>query len=102
MESITEAPRSLKLPVGDSHSSLNRADTPAHLWETRGVQPSPIVIGSATSIGRAAAERPSDRFPPPIMLRPMPGKAVIISGAPVSERHRGSEIGYFRPLTGST
>jgi hypothetical protein len=36
------------------------------------------------------------------MLRPMPGKAVIISGPPVSERHRGFEIGYFRPLAGST
>jgi hypothetical protein len=36
------------------------------------------------------------------MLRPMPGKAVIISGAPVSERHRGSEIGYVWPHTGST
>jgi hypothetical protein len=36
------------------------------------------------------------------MLRPIPGKAVIISGAPVSERHRGSEIGYVWPHTGST
>ena len=52
---MTEAPRSLKLPVGENHSSLNSAGTPRQLRETRGVKPSPIVIGSGTSTGRAAA-----------------------------------------------
>ena len=52
---MTEAPRSLKLPVGENHSSLKRADAPRHLRETSGVHPSPIVIGSGTSTGSAAA-----------------------------------------------
>ena len=36
------------------------------------------------------------------MSRPIPAKGVIMSGAPVSARQRGSEIGYFSPLIGST
>ena len=35
---MTEAPRSLKLPVGENHSSLNRAGTPRQSRETSGVQ----------------------------------------------------------------
>jgi hypothetical protein len=45
-DSITEAPRSLKLPVGANHSSLNKARPPRQRRSTKGVQPSPMVIGS--------------------------------------------------------
>ncbi len=53
-DSITEEPRSLKLPVGLNHSSLkNGRKSPQSCW-TSGVQPSPSVIGFLISTGSAA------------------------------------------------
>ena len=99
---MTEAPRSLKLPVGENHSSLKRAGAPRHLRETSGVQPFSHRdrIGYVNRQGGCIA--PQGSLPVSIMSRPSPGKAVIMSGAPVSERQRGSEIGYVWPLAGST
>ena len=54
-EIITVAPRSLKLPVGENHSSLNRARAPSQRRSTSGVRPSPIVTGSSIANGSAAA-----------------------------------------------
>ncbi len=53
-DSITEAPRSLKLPVGETHSHFSSAGAPATARASSGVPPSPKVIGSATAIGRDA------------------------------------------------
>ena len=53
-DSITEAPRSLKLPVGMNHSHFSSAVAPPKLRGTSGVQPSPMVIGAPASGGSAA------------------------------------------------
>ncbi len=53
-ESITVVPRSLKLLVGWNHSSLKCGRWAPHSFCTRGVQPSPMEIGRATSSGSDA------------------------------------------------
>ncbi len=54
MESITEEPRSLNEPVGANHSSLKEHGNPEYEPATRGVQPSPMVMGDSTRKGYAA------------------------------------------------
>jgi hypothetical protein len=44
----------LKLPVGMNHSHFSSAVAPSKLRGTRGVQPSPMLIGLPLSGGRAA------------------------------------------------
>jgi hypothetical protein len=56
-ESMTLAPRSLKLPVGMSHSHLIHAGAPRSVRNSKGVQPSPRLIGSSVSDGNAARYR---------------------------------------------
>ena len=51
---MTLAPRSLKLPVGMNHSHFSSTSAPCRRRGTRGVQPSPIVIGLSVCIGKAA------------------------------------------------
>ena len=46
-DSITLAPRSLKLPVGMNHSHFSNAGAPYSVRPISGVQPSPRVIGSS-------------------------------------------------------
>jgi len=52
---MTEAPRSLKEPVGMNHSHFSSAVPSPRRASTRGVQPSPMLIGLAGRKGRAAA-----------------------------------------------
>jgi hypothetical protein len=51
---MTEAPRSLKLPVGMNHSHFSSAVAPPKLRGTSGVQPSPMLIGLPARDGSAA------------------------------------------------
>lgn len=53
-DSITAAPRSLKLQVGLNHSSLKCGRSPPHARSTIGVPPSPIDTGRVTAPGSAA------------------------------------------------
>ena len=92
-EIITDAPRSLKLPVGENHSSLNRARAPSQRRSTSGVRPSPIVTGS--SIGerqrggiapeRALAPRRCRRGRCPAAAR---SSAAALIGAPARRVER--------------
>ena len=52
---MTEAPRSLKEPVGMNHSHFSSAVPPARARSTSGVQPSPMLMRLAGWKGRAAA-----------------------------------------------
>ncbi|BBJ44300.1 hypothetical protein SSPO_070180 [Streptomyces antimycoticus] len=53
-EIITLVPRSLKLPVGLNHSSLNRIRSSPQPFSTSGVHPSPSDTGASMRTGRAA------------------------------------------------
>ncbi|GEM_PF-7106926 len=53
-DSMTAAPRSLKLQVGLNHSSLKCGRRPPQARSTIGVPPSPIDTGVAMSCGNAA------------------------------------------------
>ncbi|MNL31147.1 hypothetical protein D3C87_1529210 [compost metagenome] len=53
-DSMTAAPRSLKLQVGLNHSSLKWGRNPPQARSTMGVQPSPMETGRAISRGKAA------------------------------------------------
>ncbi|KAG0910683.1 hypothetical protein G6F31_021543 [Rhizopus arrhizus] len=53
-DSMTDAPRSLKLQVGLNHSSLKWGRRPPQARSTIGVAPSPRETGLAMSCGKAA------------------------------------------------
>ena len=95
---MTEAPRSLKLPVGENHSSLNRAGAPRQPRETSGVKPSPIVIGSGPQLAGRLRSATAIACRLIIISRPIPGSAVIMSGPPESARHRGVRSDMSRRL----
>jgi hypothetical protein len=98
---MTEAPRSLKEPVGMNHSHFSSAVAPPTERGTSGVRPSPMLIGAPWSGGRAARYRHRLRSPPSISSRPMPGMGVSINGAPSSPHQRGRSSGQVLPVRGS-
>jgi len=51
---MTDAPRSLKLPVGLNHSSLKLGRKSPQARSTSGVMPSPRLMGAVISTGSAA------------------------------------------------
>lgn len=71
-EIITEAPRSLKLPVGENHSNLQLTVPDLSRVRTSGVNPSPRLTGRAIPSGRAARYRHIDRTSVTTSARVMP------------------------------
>ena len=92
-DSITVVPRSLKLPVGLNHSSLKNGRCSPQGRCTSGVQPSPMVIGSAMGTGSEARYRHSERVRLSISSREMPACGVTSSGLRSSEHQRGTSRG---------
>lgn len=86
----------MKLHVGLNHSNLKKMGSAPHCLLINGVQPSPNDTGLIDS-GKAALYLQMERVALSMSSFVIPGKGLIIKGAPESDRHRKSVIGKDNP-----